>query len=167
MMKKKTWKTLILTVFLLGAGSSALIIYPRWGIFTLGLDNIPSTITIGNTSVTMKSSLGRDFLPTFPDPGHPLVCSITLSSNFSSEFFTDLIVEEFWAMNGVITWHLYSNDSDDDYQITNSSLTINFRDGPDNLLWDGEDLVDIVLKVKYNSANYYLQSLDVPIKISS
>ena len=173
-MKKKTWKRLFLSGFLVAVGFSAFAMYFRGRAEPFDLDNIPSRVTLDETSLTLEALLSRDFMPTIgPSGGHPLMCVLILSSNISSDIFSALIVKDFWAITDNATWHRYlwpSLISREDYRITNTTLTIVFRNGPDPEvtsepdLWERGTLVDVVIKVSYKSNVCYLQSPDVPLQ---
>ena len=168
--KKKTWQILFLSGFLIAVSVSAFTFIPRWKVKTFDLENIPSTVSIDNTSVSMSCYLRRDYsLTTNLFEGHPLRCSITLSSNGSTDIFSDVIVSDFWVTTGNATWHRYLwplTIPESNYQITNTTLKIIFRNGPDNDHWTVGFFVDVVVKVRYKSDVYYLHSTDVPIELS-
>jgi len=176
---KKTWKLLVLTGVLVGMGFSVSPIYDWYvwrSVENLDLENIPSRVTLNHTSISMRCSLNRDFMPQigsrFPD--YPVRSWIYLSSNISTNIFSDLMVKELWLLNGNETWYqsprdfarIQNSGQDYDYVITETQLKIIVREGPDNDLWGGGTLVDVVVKVEYQSEVYYLQRRDVPITFS-
>ncbi|MHA1522471.1 MAG: hypothetical protein ACTSRK_20070, partial [Promethearchaeota archaeon] len=125
-MKKNTWKILLLGGILLAVGFSVSPIYIRLSAKNFDLETIPSTHSMDNTSVSISAHLWRDFMPS-DSIGHPLMCAITLTSNISSDhsfdIFSNLIVNDFWAINGDAMWHRYLWSSlipDSDYRITNT-----------------------------------------------
>lgn len=172
MMKKKSRIILLFLGVLIGVGFS---VSPLWAaedynLDELDLENIPARVSIDNVSVSLRCYFDRSFFLS-TDPDTSLRCILYLSSNISSDLFSELIVTEFWALTGNATWHLksgsiYPEIYESDIVITNILLRITLRDGPDNDQWTSNDLIDVVVKMEYKSDEYYVQSRDNLINFS-
>ena len=168
-MKTKTRNFLLLAGMLVVVGFSASPLYTWVDFETLDLETVTSSVTIDNTLVSFGCSLNRNFMPQIGPPftGSPVTSRILLSSNISSDIFSKIQFKELWLLNGNETFYQSPNDllqiEDQHYTVTNTTLTISVRNGPDNDLWNTSTLVDVVIRVRYKFEVYYLQKRNVQI----
>lgn len=68
------------------------------------LENIPETLMIGGTKITMKAFLYRDFMPGGEAGGSPLIAGIELTAEGASNFPDNVAADRLWVTNRTDTW---------------------------------------------------------------
>lgn len=68
------------------------------------LKNIPETIVIGGTKITMKAFLYRDFMPGGETGGSPLIAVVELTAEGAARFPDSFVADRLWVTNRTDTW---------------------------------------------------------------
>ena len=103
----------------------------------------PEKITIEGRSLLIETELWRDFMPSSPPDGRPLIAAIKLKTIDNTNLPKGIEVVSVWIVNDDKLWsptkkEALKGDS-------NSSMTISVRDGPK---WGPGIDVDVIVELK-------------------
>ena len=107
------------------------------------LQSAPERITLENRDYDLKTYLNRDFMPTSPPNGRPLMAFIYVTATDSLEFPSHINADRIWVVYGSRVWE--SNFSDDPEPPPSITQLAKFaRNGPK---WGPEIYVDVIVRV--------------------
>lgn len=146
--------TIVLTViFTLGTIVGGFIILNPYhdDLSLLGTAN--EQVTIDGRIYHLETCLWRDFMPSCPPDGQPLVAVIKVIPNDTLPFPSNIEADHIWVINGEKVWS--SGLSGEDIPQDEYLLEKIARDGPK---WETGITVDVVIQLVVNTDTYLLKA---------
>ena len=118
------------------------------------LSGAPSSIVVGGKTLTLTTSLWRDFMPISPPDGKPLVAVLEVRAADGSAVPADVRADMVWVVFGTETW---SKAPTDERPRSETAPVYEFvaRDGPK---WGPGVEVDVVVRLRTAGGTTYLLS---------
>jgi hypothetical protein len=127
---------------------------------TPDLSSAPSSIVVGGKTLTLTTSLWRDFMPISPPDGKPLVAVLGVRTADGSPVPDDVKADMVWVVFGKDTW---SKAPSDERPRSETAPVYEFvaRDGPK---WGPGVEVDVVVRLRTaDGATHLLSARKRPI----
>lgn len=115
------------------------------------LQAAPEHITIENRTYRLKTVLWRDFQPSSPPDGKPLIAVVKIIPNDTLKFPANIDADHLWVVNGQEIWSTSFSDEDipqDEYRLERIA-----RNGPK---WGPDITVDVIIRLIVNNHDTYL-----------
>lgn len=129
------------------------------GVAPLPLDELhaaPLLITVSGQSLRLEPTLWRDFMPSSPPNGKPLVANLRVRATDSLALKAAIRLEAVWIVNGSETWS--SAVGEERLAQDRAYYEGIARDGPK---WSPGDRVDVVVRIRDASgAPHLLRAAD-------
>lgn len=121
--------------------------------------SFPEQILINARLYTLETYLWRDFMPSCPPDGRPLIALIRVSAVDQLPFSSTLDADRLWIISGQEVWETEFSDEEippdpnREHQLEKIA-----RDGPK---WGPDIYVDVVVRITdYKFKTYYLRASD-------
>jgi hypothetical protein len=119
------------------------------------LNGAPSSIVVGGKTLTLTTSLWRDFMPISPPDGKPLIAVLEVRTADGSAVPADVRADMVWVVFGKETW---SKAPTEERPRSETAPAYEFvaRDGPK---WGPGVEVDVVVRLRTPNGATYLLSV--------
>ena len=111
----------------------------------------PEVVRIGDASYAFGAHLWRDFMPSVPPDGNPLLAHVRVGELGAEQIAPDIEACCIWVINGSDVWTTHL--SDDAWSRPPNEITKMARDGPK---WDTGIEVDVVVGLLDGEGNLHL-----------
>ena len=121
----------------------------------------PTRVVFGGKSITLETSLWRDFQPFAPPDGKPLVALLQIKTEDGSDVPATLRADMVWVFNGMQSWSAVPEEQRPRPE-TSPVYELVARDGPQ---WGPGISVDVVVRLRSPDGRaFLLLAADQPIR---
>lgn len=112
----------------------------------------PTTVVVGGKTLTLATSLWRDFQPISPPDGKPLIAVVQVRASDGSAVPEQVRADAVWVLNGADVWRGTPLEERPRAE-TAPMYEVVARDGPK---WGPDIAVDVVLRLRDASGQAFL-----------
>jgi hypothetical protein len=142
--------TLVISLLLLGCSQQP----TAPDSMTPDLAAAPSTVVIGGKTLTLSTSLWRDFMPISPPDGKPLGGVLTIRTSDGSAVSADVRADSVWVVFGADMWPAVPREERSRTE-TAPGYEVIVREGPK---WGPDVEVDVIVRLRTADGATYLLS---------